>query len=246
MKKIVILLLLSFLLFYAGKSEAKLWENFQTRSNLVGSIKSVDYLGCQTFTATSTHSISGIKVWSYVQTGITQFSNLRLKKTCATDTQLAIASLVNNSMSNATSGYEYTFFFDNAYQLPSTGTYAMLFENNLGSGKYFYLKGDSFGGYSGGTWSVYSPLLGEWLDSIGSIYFNIYGEDLCTSTEDMCTCTTTLQQIVNTSTGANFWIDSSISYGSILTILCLVCLIFISLFFVLTHAEFPQNISLKK
>jgi hypothetical protein len=245
-KKLFVLLLLAFLLCCAGKSEAKLWENFQTRSNLVGSIKSVDYLGCQTFTATSTHSISGIKVWSYVQPGITQFSNLRLKKTCATDTQLAIASLVNNSMSNATSGYSYTFFFDNAYQLPATGTYAMLFENNLGSGKYFYLKGSSFGGYSGGTWSVYDPFIGDWLDAISSIYFEIYGEDLCTSTEDMCACTTTLNYIANTSTGAGFWLDSSIGYGDFLVVACLLLIVVILGTNLILSLEIPKRMNFKK
>jgi hypothetical protein len=77
-------------------------------------------------------------------------------------------------------------------------------------------------------------------------WFQVMGDTYCSSTKEMCACTTTLNYIVNTTTGAGFWLDSSIGYGDFLVVACLLLIVVILGSNLILSLEIPKRMNFKK
>jgi hypothetical protein len=148
-------------------------------------------------------------------------------------------------------GAQYQAIFDSAIELEENITYAIIWGKQTNLLSYLDLKGLQEADYPDGE-SFYSNDEGKsWTlneNHDADLYFINMGEEPCpaTSSEDMCICTTTLNYISNTSTGAGFWLDNSISLGDFLIASFLLGILVLFIVKTIFDLEIPRKINYKK
>lgn len=244
----IVLFLIFFLFFQAG---ATTFEQFNNRSQSLGSVYDV-YIKAQTFTPTTTHTSFGVKLWLGASaTRKTTFVVYLIAKTPQPDYRvnyLSKGQIYASSVNTTIGGNEYHILFDNISPALATNTkYSIILENTSAtSGTSISGHGDNSGYASGSSW--YSNDGGRnWTEDIlFDYYFKIMGEVPCTSSEDMCVCTTTLSYVQNTTTGAGFWLDSSISLGDFLIASFLLAILVLFIIHFIFGLEIPKRVNLRK
>lgn len=254
MKKLFFLTLtILFLYGIISTCQADTLEQYTNHSSAVGSIYGARYMA-QTWTSTSTERItnSGIKVWLWdnaIKKTTLNFTLCRLKSTgyptdgcagiLALPDWLARGTIYASSINPASDGNEYHIIWDSEPNerligLNTSTQYVIVMTNTTATtGTSVGVRGSSLlGTYSGGKYLYTNDGGLTWSSSTEDLYFKIMGELITSATsEGMCICTTTLSLISNASTGAEFWLDKSISYGDFLVVgfltIFLACSIFI-------------------
>lgn len=224
---------------------------------LLNSLYGAEYYG-QTFTPTTTHNSIGIKV--SLGASATRLYNLNAYL-CDTLSQKPIVSCLGNYIAKGTiyassvnrvlgSGLEYHIIFNNVSEkdLATNTLYSLVMVGYGTSDTPLTVWGKTGNPYVSGS-AVFSKNAGlTWTTTTDDLYFQIIGELPCpaTSLEDMCVCTTTLSYISNTSTGAGFWLDSSISLGDFLIASFLLGILILFIVKFIFELEIPRKINFKK
>jgi len=226
---------------YAGT-----WENFIRHDIDVGSIGSTKW-EAQLVKIPASHTIYGVKFWLHATSSVYDPNETFYVRLASTTNGLpditkviATSTPYYQQIIIPTLGSEYQFIFDKEVDV-SEGTYAIIL--NIPSDK-FYTKGTSTNS-EGYGYHAYSNDSGRtWATSSYSNYFKTMGETIATTS--MCECTTTLTYISNASTGAGFWLNSSISLGDFLICTFLMIIAGVILVQFIFNLEIPKKINFKK
>jgi hypothetical protein len=249
-KRVLISFIIIFGLFFSFNCFAQdLYEYYNTSDDASSPIYRY-YLKGQTFQARSNHSIDYIKL-KLIRNGSTAQS-LSIKIYGLDEFNYPYDMLAEyrmNSSEIATTSYNwYEINFENDIWLNIYQYYGIVLTFNATSpiiiswatdvststypyGHYIYSNNN------GATWSS-----GNTNDAM----FEVYGNASTSEEITMGSCTTTLTQIINTTTGATFWLDSSLSYGDILIAVFLCIFVIFGGIKFITDLEIPKRMNFKK
>lgn len=250
MKKIFIISILTILISCCliNNAKADTFEEFLENDQAVNAIYR-DRLSGQTFTAISSHNVVGVKLW--LRTPATRYTPINVYLTETKNGEitkewsqmiLTQGIIYASSINPLINGNQYHLIFDDTSIYLATDTiYALILEDReASSSAWTSIRGGGNGYEFGANWYKEEGQE-EWiLNEDSDLYFKIIGE-INTSSEDMCTCTTTLTQISNASTGAAFWLDSSISFGDFLIITFLMSIFVLLLVQFIFKLEITPN-----
>lgn len=253
MKKIFLTIL--FFCVIVNFCYAKIFEEQLNHDQSLMSIYEKDW-SAQTFTTISSHNIYGIKLWLRVSQTRNKDLTIYLCDTldempiwdCVPDNYLSKEIFNTQTINPLISGIkEHIIFASSSNDLTENQLYALVITNeNATTGTLINLWGSNNNLYEFGK--MWYTEEGNWQPAEESdLYFQIIGELPCPATsEDMCVCTTTLDYISNTTTGAGFWLDSSISFGDFLIASFLLGILIIFTIQFIFHLEIPKRIYSKK
>lgn len=242
-------------IFYGIICQAKIYEYFLDHSDLVSTVYQ-NYFYAQSFKATSTHSATGLKLWLISNATLTSDFQVRLTGTidpcpsppeeCTPDLKFIFATTtIYASSINALKyeGYEYHLIFDDITEedLIKDNYYALVFDSvSATSGTNIGLRGKLNNPAFDGT-CFYSNDYGiTWFTTANVNYFKIMGQE---PFEEMATETKIL--IENTSTGATFYLDQTITYGDLFIIGFLILFTGIIIFKAVWDFVHPRIIKIK-
>lgn len=242
------------ILFFCGLANfcfAGGYENYNFHDGLMATVRST-YYASQIFKPPGPYVLYGVKMWFYATSNISAVDSTFTITLRQTTNGLPNSTILNTSTlsyyglaKGLQYGAEYHAIFPSSTLMIPNTYYALVIEHSTNS-QEVYVKGSSTaGGY--GYYGLSSDSGRRWSTSTGGLYFITWGDATTTCTSsDMCICTTTLDYISNTTTGAGFWLDSSISLGDFLIASFLLGILVLFLLQFIFNLEIPKKVNFKR
>jgi hypothetical protein len=265
-KKVFLTILIFCGLIYFNYSQAHAFDNYLTHQDPYASVYG-SWAYAQSFIPSASYNSMGVKLWlrtsntrlSLLEVAICQVNDnpipecLKIEE-CpegktpifSFDQVLAYGTIYASSINPIIGGNQYQVVFNDLSETINQGQeYALVFINPNATSSTFVSFYGGAGEYGEGR-IYYSEDCGNRWDKNeeADLYFQLTGELPCeaATSEDMCTCTTTLTEISNVSTGASFWIDNSISLGDFLIVGLLCGIVILGVLMIFARLEIPVKI----